>query len=87
MRIELLTSPGCPNAEHARSVIDHCLDVLGIQAPITDRVGQYPSPTVLIDGLDVMRPDSAPPTGNACRLDLPTRERVLDALRAANAPT
>ncbi|WP_163685907.1 alkylmercury lyase [Mycolicibacterium gadium] len=85
MRVELLTSPGCPNAEQARSVIEHCLGALGIQAPIIDRVGHYPSPTVLVNGVDVMRPDSAPPSGDACRLDLPTHERVRDALRAASA--
>ncbi|ORV61088.1 hypothetical protein [Mycobacterium gastri] len=82
MRIELLTSPGCPNAAAARATITECLTSLGIDVPIIDRVGSYPSPTVLVDGVDVMRPEAGPPIGNACRLDLPTPSRVFDALRA-----
>jgi hypothetical protein len=82
MRIELLTSPGCPNAAAAKATITECLTALGIDVPIIDRVGRYPSPTVLVDGVDVMRSEAGVPTGDACRLDLPTRQRILDALRA-----
>lgn len=81
MRIELLTSPGCPNAAVARETLTDCLATLGLDVPIIDRVGRYPSPTVLIDGVDPMRPGTGAPNGDACRLDLPTPERVLDALR------
>jgi hypothetical protein len=81
MRIELLTAPGCPNAAAVRKVITDCLADLGIQVQIRDRIGPYPSPTVLIDGIDVMR-GAAAPIGEACRLDLPTPQRVLDVLRA-----
>ena len=85
MRIELFTSPGCPNADAARTLLHDCLVRLGIHAPIVDRVGHYPSPTVLVDGIDVMRSQEAgAPTGDACRLDLPTPQRVLDALRASS---
>lgn len=80
MRIELLTSPGCPNAVAAKEVITKTLTALRIDAAIFDRVGPYPSPTVLIDGVDVMRPESGAPVGEACRLDLPTPQRVFDAL-------
>ncbi len=82
MRIELLTSPGCPNADAARRVIADCLANLGIDVLVIDRVGQYPSPTVLVDGVDVMRPAAGVPSGDMCRLDLPTPQRILDALRA-----
>ena len=81
MRIELLTSPGCPNAETTRQILADCLSSLGIADPIIDRVGTYPSPTVLIEGVDVMRPTAEAPTGDPCRLDLPTPQHVLDALR------
>ena len=82
MRIELLTSPGCPNAETTRKVVTDCLSSLGIDEPIIDRVGRYPSPTVLVDGIDVMRPAATEaPIGDACRLDLPTPQHILDALR------
>ena len=82
MRIELLTSPGCPNADAARTLVNECLATLGIHVAIVDRVGRYPSPTVLVDGVDVMRHEAVAPIGDACRLDLPTPQRVLDALRA-----
>ena len=79
--IELLTSPGCPNAAGVRAMITACLATLGIDAPIIDQVGRYPSPTVLVGGVDVMRPESGVQIGDACRLDLPTPQRILDALR------
>jgi hypothetical protein len=85
VRIELLTASGCPNASVARATITDCLRTLGIDAPIIDRVGRFPSPTVLIDGVDVMRPESGARASDACRLDLPTRERVLDALQGRSS--
>lgn len=81
IRIELLTSPGCPNAETTRSMLKDCLSTLGVDVPVIDRVGRYPSPTVLVDGVDVMPPAAEAPSGDACRLDLPTPQHVLDALR------
>lgn len=80
MRIELHTSPGCPNAAAARRLLVECLTAASIEVPIIERVGEYPSPTLLIDGVDVMRPGEAL-TGNACRIDLPTRDRLLAVLR------
>ncbi|WP_006244090.1 hypothetical protein [Mycolicibacterium tusciae] len=82
MRIELLTAPDCPNAAAARRVITDCLTSLGLDVPIIDQVGRYPSPTVLVNGVDVMCPEAAAPVGDVCRLDLPTPQNVLDALRA-----
>ncbi|BCO33950.1 alkylmercury lyase [Mycobacterium heckeshornense] len=81
MRIELLTAPGCPNAAAARKVITDCLADLDIDVLFLERVGPYPSPTVLLDGVDIMR-NAPAPTGQACRLDLPTPQRVHAALRA-----
>ncbi len=83
MRIELLTAPGCPNAEPVKAMLVSCLGALGLDVPIAHRVGAYPSPTVLIDGNDVMGVDPAPPTGDACRLDLPDPARIRNALRAS----
>lgn len=81
MRIQLFTSPGCPHAAAAREMVTDCLTTLGINLPITERVGRYPSPTVLVNGVDVMRPQDATPIDDVCRLDLPTAQRILDALR------
>ncbi|MCH9731517.1 MAG: alkylmercury lyase family protein [Actinomycetia bacterium] len=85
MRIELLTSPGCPNATAVKQTITGSLTTLGIDVPIIERIGRYPSPTVLVDGVDVMRPEDGAPISDACRLDLPTHQRVLDALRVHGA--
>ncbi|MCH9731729.1 MAG: alkylmercury lyase family protein [Actinomycetia bacterium] len=82
MDIELLTAPGCPNAAAAKQTITDCLTTLGIDGPIIEHIGRHPSPTVLVDGVDVMRPEAGTPIGDACRLDLPTHQRILDALRA-----
>lgn len=86
MRIELLTSPGCRNTAAARQTVTGCLITLGIDVPIIDHVGRYPSPTVLVDGIDVMRPATATAIGDACRLDVPTPRQVFDALRAQLPP-
>ncbi len=84
IRIELLTSPGCPNADPARALVADCLSSLGLDFEIVERVGSYASPTILIDGVDVMGRRSDSLSGDACRLDLPTRERVLEALLDRN---
>jgi glutaredoxin len=81
MRIELFTSPGCPHGAAARDTVIDCLTALRIDAPIIERVGSYASPTVLVDGVDVMRPEDGVLRRDACRLDLPTPQRILDALR------
>jgi hypothetical protein len=80
VRIEILTSTGCPNATAVRTVVADCLTALGNDVPIIERVGRYASPTVLVDGVDVMRPDDGMPDADACRLDLPTAQRILDYL-------
>jgi hypothetical protein len=84
MRIELRISPGCPNAEPVRQLLAGCLAELGIGESVIELVGRYPSPTVLIDSIDVM-PQCEEAASDVCRLDLPTEHRVLEALRAAQA--
>lgn len=79
MRIELLTSPDCPHAASTRQLLLDALAAAGIDVPVIERVGAYPSPTVLIDGVDVMRPGEIL-EGDSCRLDSPTRQRLLSAL-------
>lgn len=83
MRVELLQVPDCPNAAAARRVVQDCLARIGATVPIEETVGPFPSPTVLVDGHDVMGGPGGRPADGACRLDLPTTERVLAALRAS----
>src|SRR5262249_60512625 len=75
-----------PSAEWA--VLAACLDRLGTDLPVSERVGAYPSPTILVDGVDVMTGQPGAPPVQACRLDLPTQTRVLAALqRRPKSPT
>ena len=88
MDIELLLGPQCPNAAAARTVLTACLRRLNLDIAVRERVGDYPSPTILVDGVDVMGPQTGVPSGHACRLDLPTLEHVLAALdRGATSST
>ena len=82
MRVELLHYEGCPLAPAALQLVRECLVALAISVPVLVRVGNYPSPTVPVDGVDVMDPATKLPEVRACRIDVPARERVLTALTA-----
>lgn len=82
MKVELLHVPDCPNVEGARQLVRSCLSELDIPAQIEVIEGDFPSPTVRVNDVDVM--GEPPNTGAFCRLDLPTRERVLGALKVAS---
>jgi hypothetical protein len=82
MRVELLQHPGCRSAPVARQLVQECLTALAIHTPIHVRVGDYPSPTVLVNGTDIMGRPPELTTNRACRLDVPTRDHVLAALTA-----
>jgi hypothetical protein len=79
MRIELLHVPACPHVDDARELLRSCLTELGVDGTVEEREGAYPSPTILIDDVDVM--GSPGTTGAMCRLDVPTKERIMNALR------
>lgn len=83
MRVELLLVPDCPNGPAARRVVRDCLARLGVTVPIVETTGSYASPTVRVDGRNVMDGPGVRPAEGACRLDLPTTERVLAAMRAS----
>jgi hypothetical protein len=83
IRIQILHVPDCPLVDRVREVVRQALVRTKVQAAVEERVGDYPSPTLLIDGRDVTgRP---PSSGIACRLDLPTEQQVRAAL-ARNSP-
>ena len=88
MNVELLLAPDCPNPA-ARALLTECLHRLDLNLAVRERVGDYPSPTILVDGLDVMTGMRGAPPIQACRLDVPTTSRVLAALHdaAASSPS
>lgn len=80
IKVELLSNPGCPHVDGARRLLEECLSELKLALPVEELVGAFASPTIRVDGHDVMgAPASAEPS---CRLDLPTRDRILAALSA-----
>lgn len=82
--IVLLQVPGCPLADRVRQTVRRVLARCEVRAEIVERVGDYPSPTLLIDGRDVT--GRRPGVCSACRLDLPTEEQVVAALCGPGGP-
>jgi hypothetical protein len=77
-RIQILHVPACPLVDRVRETVERVLARVGVPAELDELVGDYPSPTVLIDGRDVTgRPLGE---GAACRLDFPTESQILAAL-------
>ncbi len=82
VNIELLSVPDCPNVAATRDLLHTVLAELGLSVGVAERVGDYPSPTVLVNGADVT---GAPTTAGlgSCRLDLPTARQIKDTIRTA----
>lgn len=78
-RIQLLSAPDCPLVDQARAALRLALARAGIDAAVQECVGVYPSPSVIIDGRDVVTGEP-PPSQACCRLDLPTTEAIVAAL-------
>jgi len=81
MKIELLSVPECPHVDTTRDLLRSCLHELQIHVPVEEKVGAFPSPTILINGVDVMKNPGI--SGAMCRLDVPTRDQLVAALRGA----
>ncbi|MBM0224375.1 organomercurial lyase [Micromonospora sp. ATA51] len=81
VNVELRSVPDCPNLAPARHALHAALVDVGLPAVVTEVVGDYPSPSILVNGVDVMGGTGDGPA--ACRLDLPTGERIRAALRQA----
>ncbi len=81
VRIELLHVPDCSRLESVRALIHRAFIASGIEGTIEEVVGDHPSPTVLVNGVDVT--GRSYESGAACRLDLPTDVQLGDALTSA----
>ena len=78
MIVELRSVPDCPNVKPVRAAVHACLAELGLPPDVIEWVGEFPSPSVLVNGVDVMQGGGHGPA--SCRLDLPTAEAVRGAL-------
>ncbi|MFE9205411.1 hypothetical protein [Micromonospora sp. NPDC007230] len=69
MAVELRSVPDCPNLAPARHELRAALADVGLPlAVVTEVVGDCPSPSILVNGVDVMGGIDG---SAACRLDLP----------------
>jgi hypothetical protein len=88
VRVELVYFAGCPNVAPMRELLRRCLDNLELHSPIvevnTDAPGvadayrRMGSPTILVDGADVLGGEAA--SAESCRLQLPTEADLFAAL-------
>jgi hypothetical protein len=76
--VELRAVPDCPNLADTRDLLRACLAEAGVSVPVIERIGPYPSPSVLIDGRDVTGADPHGPA--ACVLRPPTADQIRTAL-------
>jgi len=82
MIVELRSVPDCPNLEASRSTLAACLAEAGLTVPIIERVGDYQSPSILIDGVDVTGADpNGPPS---CVLRPPAATQIRAALHSVS---
>jgi hypothetical protein len=82
--VELRAVPGCPNLDATRELLRSCLGAAGLpDDAFLERIGEYPSPSIVVDGVDVTGAD---PDGPAmCVLQPPTGAQILVALRRPRA--
>lgn len=73
--------PDCPNLPATRELLRACLAELGLPVDVTEVVGNYRSPSVLVNGVDVTGAPSDGPA--ACVLTPPTADQIRTALLAA----
>ena len=81
LRISILHVPDCPLISRVRETVEVALKNLGAAAAIEEIEGEYPSPTLLIEGVEI----AGYPLGSdpACRINLPTIEEIATAVSAA----
>jgi hypothetical protein len=79
MRVELRAVPDCPHLAATRERLRACLEQAGWPPDFEERLGEFRSPSVLVDGVDVTGADPHAPA--ACVLHPPTAEQILTALR------
>lgn len=92
MKVQLLTFPGCPNADFARERLKKVLQRLSLKVAVEEvdttatpdaSLRRWGSPTILIDGHDVAH--SRPDGGRSCRLYADGGPSEADIESAVNA--
>lgn len=79
--VELRAVPDCPNLPATRELLRACLAELGLPRNVTEMIGDYSSPSILVDGVDVTGGATDAPA--ACVLVPPTADQIRTALLRA----
>ena len=79
--IQLLGVSGCPLTPKLRLVLDACLAKVNVETEFEELIGDYASPTLLVNGVDVTGRSQTELEQVSCRLDIPTEEQILRAIR------
>ena len=88
LKIQLLCVPDCPLVTKAQTTLNNALEKAPhIPTKVEQLVGDYSSPTILVEGYDVTGQPQQQKDRPACRLDLPTEEQILGALERFGAMT
>ena len=80
VHIVILQVPHCPLGDQVRATVNASMTTARIDATIEKTEGVFASPTLLIDGVEVI--GATFHDTPSCRLDLPREENVLVALGA-----
>ena len=78
-RLQILQVPDCPRVAQLVDEVRVCVTECGVRERVEIVVGDYPSPTLVIDGLDVLTGQPVQ-GGPCCRFDLPSSEQIRDAV-------
>lgn len=78
VKIELRSVPDCPNVDQTRDLLRSCMKDLNLFLDVDEIQGDYPSPSILVNGVDVMGDPGY--RAASCRLDVPTRSAIVSAL-------
>jgi hypothetical protein len=88
VRVELVYFTGCPSVPLMRELLTRCLARLGRDTEVIevntdtagngDDYGRLSSPTVLVDGVDVL--GNGDVGAKSCRSRLPTEDELMSAL-------
>jgi hypothetical protein len=78
-RLQVLQVPDCPLAGRLVDEVRARLAECGVVEPLEVVVGDHPSPTLVLDGVDVST-EQPVHGGPCCRLDLPSSEQIRDAV-------
>lgn len=69
-KVQLLSVPDCPLLKKILEMVENCLAQTHLDVVVEEIIGNYNSPTLLVDGFDVTGRPAAPEGQMSCRLDL-----------------